>query len=415
MKWFFKEQPIATKLLISIALTTLLVGAAFTVGVQVGSTGGVIAVSSPVFKGGEILQPVGVDFSPVWKAWNTINNKFVPSSTSTKTSNEDKIWGMVSGLAGSLEDPYTVFLPPADSEIFEDDISGNFEGVGMEIGMRNGVLTVIAPLKDTPADRAGIMSGDSILRIDGDPTDRLTIDEAVKLIRGEGGTPVTFTIARDGEGEFLEIEVIRAIIEIPTIQTEHRGDGVFVIELYNFSALSPSLFRKALREFVLTGSNKLLLDLRGNPGGFLEAAVDMASWFLPTGEVVLREDFGKNAKTSIHRSKGYNIFNDNLKMVILINRGSASASEILAGALKEHGIATLVGEKSFGKGSVQELVKITPETSLKLTIARWLTPNSVSISDGGLAPDIEVTVTPEDTEAGIDPQLNKAVEILVGS
>lgn len=341
MKWFFKEQPIATKLLISIALIALLVGAAFVLGVQVGSTGGVNEVGSSLFKGGETLKPIGVDFSPVWKAWNTINNKFVPSSTSTRTSNEDKIWGMVSGLAGSLEDPYTVFLPPADSEIFEEDISGNFEGVGMEIGMRNGTLTVIAPLKDTPADRAGIMSGDSILRINGEPTDSLTIDEAVKRIRGEGGTPVTFTIARNGEGEFLEIEVIRDVIEIPTIQTELRDDGIFVIELYNFSALSPSLFRKALREFALTGSSNLLLDLRGNPGGFLEAAVDMASWFLPAGEVVLREDFGEYGKASIHRSKGYNIFNDNLKMVILINRGSASASEILAGALKEHALAHL--------------------------------------------------------------------------
>jgi len=417
MSWFvnLKNQSITTKTLSAIALLALFVGGAFMVGVYVGSEGEGSALGSPLFSSGDTLQPIGVDFSPVWKAWNTINSKFVPASTSTETADADKVWGMISGLARSLEDPYTIFLPPADSEIFEDDISGNFEGVGMEIGIRNNILTVIAPLKGTPADRAGIMSGDSILRIDGESTDGLSIDKAVKRIRGEGGTPVTFTIARDGEGEFLEIEVIRAVIEIPTINTTLRDDGVFVIELYNFSALSPNLFRQALREFVLTGSNKLLLDLRGNPGGFLEASVDMASWFLPTGEVVLREDFGGNRKPTIHRSKGYDIFNENLKMVILINRGSASASEILAGALKEHGIATLVGEKSFGKGSVQELVKVTPDTSLKVTIARWLTPNSISISDGGLTPDIEVEVTPEDFEAEIDAQLDKAVEILLAN
>ena len=417
MNWFsnLKEQSITTKTLSVLAFLSLLTGGAFAGGVYVGSEGGSNAMGSPLFTSGDALEPIGVDFSPVWKAWNTINNRFVPVSTSTETSQEDKVWGMISGLARSLEDPYTIFLPPADSEIFEDDISGNFEGVGMEIGIRNNILTVIAPLKGTPADRAGIMSGDSILRIDGDSTDGLSIDKAVKRIRGEGGTPVTFTIARDGEVEFLEIEVVRAVIEIPTIETTLRSDGVFVIELYNFSAVSPNLFRAALREFVLTDSDNLILNLRGNPGGFLEAAVDMASWFLPTGEVVLREDFGGDIKPKIHRSKGYDIFSENLEMVILINRGSASASEILAGALKEHGIAVLVGEKSFGKGSVQELVKVTPDTSLKVTIARWLTPNSISISKEGLTPDIEIEITPEDFEAGIDAQLDKAVELLVGS
>ena len=416
MNWFLKEQSTTTKSLATIALLALIVGGAFMVGVQVGSEDeNSTAPASFLFAGGDALEPVGVDFSPVWKAWNSINSKFVPVSTSTEIADADKVWGMISGLARSLEDPYTVFLPPADSEIFEDDISGNFEGVGMEIGIRNNTLTVIAPLKGTPADKAGIMSGDSILRIDGESTDGLSIDKAVKRIRGEGGTPVTFTIAREGEGEFLEIEVIRAVIEIPTIETTLRDDGIFVIQLFNFSALSPNAFRQALREFVLTGSNRLILDLRGNPGGFLEAAVDMASWFLPTGEVVLREDFGGDVKPNIHRSKGYDIFNENLEMVILINRGSASASEILAGALKEHGIATLVGENSFGKGSVQELVKITPDTSLKITIARWLTPNSISISDGGLTPDIEVLVAPEDFEAGVDAQLNKAVDVLLSN
>ena len=161
-----------------------------------------------------------------------------------------------------------------------------------------------------------------------------------------------------------------------------------------------------------SGSNRLLLDLRGNPGGYLDAAVDMASWFLPTGKVVVSENSGEKVDAKIHRSKGYDVFNKNLKMVILVNGGSASASEILAGALKEYGIAKLVGTRTFGKGSVQELIKLTPDTSLKVTVARWFTPNGNSISDGGLAPDIEVKLTPEDLEKKRDPQMDKAIELL---
>jgi carboxyl-terminal processing protease len=396
---------------IIIAVILLVVGAFFS-GLSVGADKNQISASMPVATDRN-LSPAVIDFSPLWKAWNTINEKFVPATTTGAITDEEKLYGAIQGLAGSLGDPYTVFLPPEDTEIFEADISGNFEGVGMEIGIRDSTLTVIAPLKDNPAARAGIMAGDKVLKIDDISTDGMTIDKAVKLIRGEVGTAVLLTILRDGEDELLEIEVIRGVIQIPTIDTELRDDGVFVIQLYNFSAISTNLFRDALREFIISGTDKMILDLRGNPGGFLEAAIDMASWFLPAGKVVVTEDFGENGSSRIHRSKGYNIFTDKLKMVILMNQGSASASEILAGALSQHGKAKLVGARSFGKGSVQELVDITPNTSLKVTVARWLTPNGASISDGGLSPDIEVDFTKEDFEAGKDPQLKKAVELLL--
>jgi len=394
------------------ALLLFVAGVSFFLGADYTSKHGSATLGAPIFAD-PILPPEDVDFGPLWKAWQVLDSKYVPSGTSTPISAEDMLWGAIEGLAQSLEDPYTIFLPPQDSAIFADDISGNFEGVGMEIGMRNGFLTVIAPLKGTPADEAGILSGDTILRIDDIPTDSLTIDASVRLIRGKGGTPVVLTIARDGEDEFLEIEIIRDLIDIPTINTEIRADGIFVLELYNFSAVSSNLFREALREFVESGNNKLILDLRGNPGGFLEASVDMASWFLPAGEVVLSENFGENGEPQVHRSKGYDIFDNGLEMVILIDRGSASASEILAGGLSQHGVATLVGETTFGKGSVQELVTITDDTSLKVTIARWLTPNGTTISENGLAPDVEVELTFDDTEADRDPQLEKAVEILL--
>lgn len=407
-------KPLLSKYKISIIASLLVIGASFFCGVYVGTHENNSSVAGINVENKDAGVFVKADFSPFWKAWNILNEKHVASgSTTPNVSDQEKVWGAIEGLASSFKDPYTVFFPPADAEIFENDISGNFQGVGMEIGVRDGVLTVIAPLKGTPAQKAGILAGDKILKIDDVMTNTLNSDEAVKLIRGKGGTKVKFTILRNGSDTPIEISVVRATIDIPTIKSYTRADGVFVIELYNFSALSSDLFRKALREFVASRTNKLVVDLRGNPGGYLEASIDMASWFLPLGDVVVRENFGPDKEETVHRSKGYSIFNENLKMAILMDGGSASASEILAGALQEHGVAKLVGSNSYGKGSVQELIKLTPDTSLKVTIARWLTPNGKSISDGGLKPDVEVKRTPEDVAKGVDPQMKAAVELLL--
>jgi carboxyl-terminal processing protease len=399
-------------------LAVLVIFLAFGGGIFVGTRG--VDTSSMSAFAASILgapePPEGVDLTPLWRAWEVIGEKYVATQTSTSTelvTDQDRVWGMIQGLAASLGDPYTVFLPPSEAEIFQDDISGSFEGVGMEIAIRDNVLTVVSPLKGTPSDRAGIEAGDRITEIDSTSTRGMGIDEAVRRIRGPRGTDVVFSIMREGAGEPLEISVTRDVINIPTIETFMRPDGIFVIELMNFSAVSTSLFRDALREFVVSGSNKLILDLRGNPGGYLGAAVDMASWFLPSGQVIVTEDYGEKGSAVVHRSRGYNIFNDSLEMVILIDRGSASASEILAGALQHHGIATLVGTNTFGKGSVQELVPITSDTSLKITVARWLLPGGNSIPDDGLAPDMEVPITEEQADAEEDPQLEKAVEILL--
>ena len=396
-------------------LVVFLIAGAFTVGLYVGFHKSDQLANISAFAGSDAVPPAEVDFSPLWKAWSVLDEKFVPATTTEEVSREDQLWGLIQGLASSLGDPYTVFMPPAKATTFEEDIRGEFGGVGIEIGMRDKILTVISPLKGTPADKAGILAGDKIVKIDGKTTEHISVDEAVTHIRGEIGTDVVLTIAREGLDAFKDFTLTRAKIEVPTIDTELRSDGVFVVKLYNFTATSPNLFRDALREFVESKSNKLVLDLRGNPGGYLEAAVDMASFFLPAGKTVVTEDYGKNGDPRIHRSKGYNIFEkSNLKMIILVNQGSASASEILAGALQQHGIAQLVGQATFGKGSVQELVKITPETSLKVTVARWLTPNGTSISDGGVKPDFEVAFEAKDVEAGVDPQLEKAVGVLKG-
>lgn len=368
--------------------------------------------------------PEGVDFSPVWKAWAVMDEKFVPASVPTTTSStsepviagtpeEKRVYGMIQGLAESLGDPYTYFLPPVEQKQFQEDLSGNFEGVGMEIAVRDGALVVVAPLKGTPAERAGMKPGDFLLKIDGADTRGMDVTTAVNLIRGPKGTEVTILVAREGWSEPKDVKVMRDVINIPVLETK-TVDGVFVIGLHNFTSNSPLLFRQALREFVASGNSRLILDLRGNPGGYLEASVDMASWFLPSGKIVVTEDYAGNSDNVDHRSRGYDIFNENLKMVILVDKGSASASEILAGALRHWGKAELVGTATFGKGSVQELIPITSDTALKVTVARWLMPDGVQIPKDGIVPDVEVKVTEEDVKAGKDAQMQKAVDILFG-
>jgi len=262
-------------------------------------------------------------------------------------------------------------------------------------------------------EATGLKTGDKIITIDGKPAVDLAVDKAVKLIRGPKDSVVKIGVLRGTNTKTIEFSVKRAVISVPTVETEVKDD-VFILRLYNFYAESNSQFNRGLKEFVNSKKTKLILDLRGNPGGYLDAAVNMASWFLPLGKVIVRENFGleSNRPENVYRSKGYDIFNDNLKMIILVDGGSASASEILAGALQENGVAKLVGTKTFGKGSVQELVSVTKDTSLKVTIAKWLTPTGKSISENGLIPDYEVKISDEDIKADRDPQLDKAIEIL---
>ena len=408
----------------SISMRNVVIGAfvlgalCLIVGYRMGEQG---ALSSQVPLGsGAYAAPADVDFSPVWKAWNIINEKFVPAAvatstpvaTSTEALHQERVWGMITGLAGALNDPYSYFLPPSDNKLFSEDMSGSFEGVGMEIAVREKILTVVSPLKGSPAEKAGIKSGDKILKIDGTDTQGIDISVAVKKIRGPGGSAVTLLVLRDGWADAKEIKVTRGVIDVPTITTESLPGGVFVISLMNFTANSPDLFRSGLREFIQSGNDKLIIDLRGNPGGYLEAAVDMASWFLPTGRIVVTEDYAGHAQNIVHRSRGYDIFNQNLKMVVLVDRGSASASEILADALRHYGKAKLIGETTFGKGSVQELIEITPDTALKLTIARWLGPDGEQIPNTGIVPDVEVELTEADVKAEKDPQMDKATELV---
>jgi carboxyl-terminal processing protease len=383
----------------------------------------IIGFEMSAFRGGESIaranQP-DVDMTPVWKVWEIIDEKFVPAAvasttkvaTTTDEINQERVWGMISGLAGSLGDPYTFFLPPVEAQQFAADMSGLFEGVGMEIAVKDQVLTVVTPLKGTPAERAGMKSGDKIIEIDGVTTEGLSVEIAIKKIRGPKGTQVAFTVVREGWTEPKEIKVTRDVINVPIVNSEMRTDGVFSISVATFTSNAPDLFRDALREFKISGSKKLLIDMRGNPGGYLEAAVQMASWFMPAGKVIVTEDYAGHSTNIVHRSLGYNIFGDDVQIVILVDKGSASASEIFADAMRYHVGAQLVGTNTFGKGSVQELIEISKGASLKITVARWLGPDDIQIPLEGIKPDHEVKVTEEDIQEARDPQKEKALELL---
>lgn len=347
-----------------------------------------------------------VDFEPFWKAWRILEEKYVGEG---KIDRQDLVWGAIAGMTASLKDPYTVFFPPKDNEDFQSEIKGEFSGIGAEIGVRKNELTVIAPLKNSPAEAAGLKPGDKILKIDTTFTNDLTLDEAIHLIRGQKGTKVELTILPNGGDTPKVVSITRDTIRVPIIETEKKENGIFVIKLHSFSENSAADFRKAVREYLNSGSSKLILDLRSNPGGYFNSAVDIASWFLPEGEIVAKEEY-RDKEATLYRSNGYQAL-ENVPTVILVNQGSASASEILAGALQEHKKAILIGMKTFGKGTVQELVDVTDTTSLKITIAKWLTPSGKSISKEGLTPDIEVELE-KDADPGRDAQMERAIEYL---
>ncbi|MCX6787318.1 MAG: S41 family peptidase [Candidatus Kaiserbacteria bacterium] len=392
----------------------LVAAVAFGAGLLMGNSGSAAAVVSHIPLVGDGLDATpdqSVDFTDFWKAWNALDSNYVIThASSTLPSVKDRLFGAIAGLASSYNDPYTVFFPPKEAKQFAETISGSFAGVGMEIDVKNGVLTVVAPLKGTPAEAAGIKAGDQIATIDGKSTDGLAVDEAVSRIRGPVGTTVSLTIVR--AGKLLTIKIVRETIQIP--ETDDGLDatsGVYHIALYEFTANSTHLFNQAFQRFKASGSKKLVIDLRGDPGGYLDAAVDIASHFIPKGAIIVTEDFDGKAPSRPHTSIGYNDTPTGTKIVVLIDGGSASASEILAGALQDTHAATLIGTKSFGKGSVQTLMDLDGG-SLKVTVARWITPAGHWIMGNGVTPDITVPITDADVTAKIDPQMARAVQFL---
>ena len=352
-------------------------------------------------------KPKEINFDVFWEAWQVLKDKYVNTN---KLDNQELIYGAVSGLVNSLKDPHTVFMPPTDAKKFSEDISGEFSGIGAEIGIRNEQLVVIAPLKDTPAEKAGLQPLDKILKINATSTEGIGVDEAVKLIRGPKGTKVILTIIRNDWKESKDIEIIRDTIQIPTLDFEMKDGDIAYFHLYNFYENAPSLFYQSAIKAALSSPKGIILDLRNNPGGYLEASVNIAGWFLDRGDLVVSEEFASGQKQEF-KSYGSGFFK-NTPIVVLINEGSASASEILAGALKDNREVKLIGEKSFGKGTVQEIASLRDGSQIKITTAHWLMPNGQLIEKNGITPDYEVDISEEDLKDKKDPQLEKAIEIL---
>lgn len=352
-------------------------------------------------------QPASVDFGTFWQAWDTINKDYLRKD---KISAQDKVYGAISGLVGSLNDPYSIFLSPQDNEKFQEDVQGNFGGIGAEIGIKKNQLVIIAPLKDTPASRIGLKAEDMILSINSTSTEGMNTDKAVKLIRGPKNTQVILSILREGWEKPKDFKITRETITVPTLDFAMKDGNIAYIQLYTFNANANYLFYNAVSKAASAGAKGMILDLRNDPGGYLDVAVDLGGWFFQKNTLIVKEE-SRNGDTEEMRANGNAALAD-LPIVVLINGGSASASEILAGALRDNRGIKLIGEKSFGKGTVQQLIPLPDGSTMKLTIAHWVLPNGKILENGGLIPDIEIKIADDDIKNKKDPQLDKALEII---
>lgn len=346
-----------------------------------------------------------VDFSLFWEAYQILDKKYV----NRPLDKEKVLYGAIDGMVSSLDDPYTAFMNPEMTQEFDNEIHGTFEGIGIEIGIKNNLLTVIAPVENTPAWNAGLKPRDIILTINDQSTLDIQINEAVKLIRGPKGSTVKLTIKRDGVDASQEFEITRDTIEVKSVEYEQKENGIFYIKITRFSESTTKEFDEAIQELLKSDSKKIVLDLRNNPGGFLESSIDISSEFIEKG-VVVTEEFSENEKNN-YKARGRARL-ESFTTVILVNEGSASASEIVAGALQDQKGVKLIGKKTYGKGSVQEFEDLPGGSSIRVTVAKWLTPNGININENGIEPTIEVDLTDDDYNNDRDPQLDKAIEIL---
>lgn len=347
---------------------------------------------------------IDADFGLFWEAVDLVKQKYVGIE---EVSDKTLLYGAIQGVLGSLGDPYSSFFDPAEAKKFEEDLSGSFGGIGAEIGLRNNALTVISPLKGNPAEAAGIKAGDRILEINSTSTAEMSVDEAVTIIRGKPGTEITLKIFREGWKDTKDFTFKRAIISLPTLDWEVKDGNIGYIKIHNFNPKAVNLLREAADDLLNRGIKGLVVDVRNNPGGYLDSAVQIAGYFMEPGQPVVKElERGKDPQ--VLYSFGRPTFLS-VPVVALVNEGSASASEILAGALRDNRDVKLVGQKTFGKGSVQEVEELKDGSTLKVTIAEWVTPKDVKIHKKGLAPDYEIKM-PEDGDK--DPQLDKALELL---
>lgn len=365
------------------------------------------SIENLLIKGHGKNQPTSVDFGLFWEAWNLLNEKYVDTS---KLDQEKMIYGAISGMVKAVGDPFSSFMDPEESRQFSQDLEGTFDGIGVEIGMKNEILTVISPIDGSPAAKAGLRAGDKILKIGDALTTDMSIDEAVSKIRGPRGTEISLTVLRNGDDDPKELKITRETINVKSVTLELKDGDIALIKITKFGDDTTTEMNRAANLAVSQKARGVLLDLRNNPGGYLESAIDVSSKFVPRGKIVVSEE-QRNGQKKDYAARGGDILG-NLPVVVLVNAGSASASEITAGALRDNLKTALVGKKTFGKGSVQELEKLSGGSSLRITIARWLTPNGEYIMEKGIDPTVDINLTDDDYNNDRDPQMDKALEIM---
>jgi carboxyl-terminal processing protease len=355
--------------------------------------------------------PQTVDYSLLWDALNVLNTKYI-----NKPIDQQKVlYGAVSGAVAALGDPYTTFFPPQNLTNFKTQLAGSFGGIGAEVGSKDGNTVIIAPIAGAPADKAGLLAGDIIAAVNASSTQGLSVDDVVSEIRGPKGTQVTITIVRASKPKPFDVTITRDTITIKSVKWSYKdvtlSNGqkgtVAILDISEFGDDTTGLVNQAVQDILTHNVSGIIVDLRNNPGGYLQSAVDVGSNWVKGGDVIVSEAHSDG--TSITYKAEGNPRLAAIKTEVLINGGSASAAEILSGALHDHGFAQLIGEKSFGKGSVQELVDLPGGSAVKVTIAKWITPNGVNLNHNGLNPDIPVTLTQDQVNAGKDPQMDAAI------
>ncbi len=381
-----------------------LLGSGYYWGLEIGKSIPEVVIAKGVsnVESGETLA----DFRTFWSAWKTIDDIYLRADN---VDGQARVYGAIRGLVGSLNDPYSQYFNPEEGKKFMEDVQGNFSGIGAELGIRKGQLTVIAPLKGSPAAAAGLRAGDWIFKINTTSTDGIQIDEAVNLIRGPENTEVVLNVFREGWTAAKDISIKRGIIEVPTVDFEMKNKFAH-ISLRNFNGNASKDFYEALKQAASKNAEGIILDLRDDPGGFLDVAVDLAGWFLKPGTVVVSENDKTGPIETLKASGSGDLYE--FPTVVLINKGSASASEILAGALRDQAKIPLVGETSYGKGTVQQLKELPDGGQLKLTIAHWVLPSGHILEGSGLKPDYEIELSDDDIKNSRDPQLDKAIQVL---
>lgn len=350
-----------------------------------------------------IGKPKDVDFALFWNIWNKIDKQYLGAIDKQKM-----VYGAIKGMVQAVGDPYSVFMDPSETQEFNKELEGKFSGIGAEVGTRNQKLIIVAPLPGSPAEKAGLKSGDIIIAIDGKNSDQYSIDEAVAKIRGKAGTEVVLIITREGKFQNREFKIIRQDIQVPSVSFKMKGN-IGYIDIIQFNEETAGLVKKYLGESQDKNAQGLILDVRDNPGGYLDSAVEICDFFIAKDKVIVSEEY-KGGKKDQYKATIDPI--SDLPLVVLINQGSASAAEIFAGAIKDYHLGALIGEKTFGKGTVQDFEEFNDQSSLRLTIAHWLTPGGTNISEAGIEPDILIELTDEDLSAGRDLQLDKALQKL---